>query len=426
MGDGDEDEPEPTNLSPEAIIAEFVNQMLANKTATEMRNMTAGYFITMKLLNKEGKWSDPLLSAIREELLLSTLCVGDFESLMREMMDNASKNPAIHEYLVEVCKRVRQSGCEQECLNTIIKESPRYIPEFLAYSMHLQNLTSAMRRNHKVASAVRRIWQAARPGFWGILRKGISGCVAIKYYSVKIAVEKMFDCLTNQQMDPGFCSSSLPLNIMEASILDTFCGRADNAYAGTILAKHGPGRDAHGGPSRITVDGNGMELGMPLAQAWADLYQSWNLAICLQNCSLHYISKLLIPVVSGYQDTAAVRARLDRGEILPSKAKEYVHRRALALYVKLHFAVFREANDPRVYHWKAGALARLFGKINAKHAKNYARKVENLGLPVSVYSRIWSCTIFCVVCVTRALGLCVKALGLCVKALGLCVKALSL
>merc|ERR1712098_146640 len=153
-----------------------------------MRNMTAGYFITMKLLNAEGKWSDPLLSEIREELLPSTLCVGDFESLMREMMDNASKNPAVHEYLVEVYKRVRQSGCEQECLNTIIKESPRYIPEFLAYSMHLQNLTSAMRRDHKVSSAVRRIWQAARPGFWGILKKGI--CITIKYYSVKFPVEK--------------------------------------------------------------------------------------------------------------------------------------------------------------------------------------------------------------------------------------------
>jgi len=141
---------------------------------------------------------------------------------------------------------------------------------------------------------------------------------------------------------------------------------------------------------------------MPLAQSWADNYQAWNLAFMSQFGCLTSLSKLLIPAVSGYHDTDAVRARVDMGEIVPSKAKEYIYLRSLALYTHLHFQIFMEENDPRwnpwdfcsgTSPWISETVTRLFGKINAKHVERYDRKVEKLGHSTSpsVYNQMWRC-----------------------------------
>merc|ERR1711964_133813 len=116
----------------------------------QLRDMTAGYYITMKLLNKDGKWADPLFEEIREELLPATVSVSDFERLMQDMMVNASRSPNVHEFLAELDKRIRIPGPEKEWFDMVFEESPKSIPEFLAYSMYLERLVSAMRRNHKV------------------------------------------------------------------------------------------------------------------------------------------------------------------------------------------------------------------------------------------------------------------------------------
>merc|ERR1711964_244168 len=112
----------------------------------------------MKLLDKDGKWTDPLLEEIREDLLPSTLSVSAYERLMEDMMVNTSRNPIVHEFLAELDKKVQEPGPEQDWFKTIIEGSPKCIPEFLAYSMYLERLTRAMRRNYKVVIACTQIW----------------------------------------------------------------------------------------------------------------------------------------------------------------------------------------------------------------------------------------------------------------------------
>merc|ERR1711964_140300 len=353
----------------------------------QLRDMTAGYYITMKLLNKDGKWADPLFEEIREELLPATVSVSDFERLMQDMMVNASRSPNVHEFLAELDKRIRIPGPEKEWFDMVFEESPKSIPEFLAYSMYLERLVSAMRRNHKVMVACTRIWKAERPNPWQTMRKTGWFCTA-KLYSVEVNLNRFVESLSKGKLDPDSLSVGLPFNILEAVIYDIYYGYNENASAGKILAKHKPGSNAHGGPARITEDSNGVEFGMPLAQAWVDNYQGWNLAFVSQYNEHFIIAKLLIPVVSGYQDSEAVKSRVDNGETVPSNAKQYIYTRTLALYTHIHFEVFVEENDRRVNPpWKSEVVTRLFGQINAKRADKYDREVEQLGQPAWLYCR---------------------------------------
>lgn len=80
----------------------------------------------------------------------------------------------------------------------------------------------------------------------------------------------------------------------------------------------------------------------------------------------YFMTKLLIPQVSGYQDTP----------------EEYLYNRALALYTHVYFTVFSRIENEELgkerIQWNDTDLTLLWGKVNKESSRKYVNAVVGM------------------------------------------------
>jgi len=348
--------------SPEGMVASVVKATLANKTDADAQAMMKSHFMQLKLLDADGNWAHPKLAAIGDQLM-PKVTVADLEGLIDEMAKNAADNPYLHDFL-----KTAQGKEFKELYRNVRASGDDVLPGVAAYAMVLQNITVAQRDDFEVLAACHEVWSKAREDLDSSKHFGMFE--RVKLASVEKPIRMIIDAHESGEVDPKMFRLLLPLNIMEAVAVDAVNGRWGNAKTGWVLATHPPGsstNDATGaGPAQFGEDGKGIELNMPLAKEWADLYSAWNLGFVSHYSYFPYVfAKLLIPEVNDYEDTPA----------------EYIYDRAMALYTHLNFSLFGRAYGPisvDSFDWSSEKLTRLFGEVNAKSAADYEAKVDEL------------------------------------------------
>ena len=149
----------------------------------------------------------------------------------------------------------------------------------------------------------------------------------------------------------------LVLNVIEAVVTDRAHGNHDNALAGVALAINPP--------KSVSIVGNNAAIEYELSQEWASLYETWNLAfitVNMDNLQLLY-PKLLIP------------------QVMNAPKNEYLFNRALALWTSINFYLFGKAvHKPDMDLPGKVELAKLWGPINLKYAKELVKKENNRDL----------------------------------------------
>ena len=125
----------------------------------------------------------------------------------------------------------------------------------------------------------------------------------LKHYSVKASIDKFRKVHTDGAVPADLLSILLPLNIAEASLLERAYGKKGNASAGYTLMTNATGPQRYdpktgAGPAKFRDDKKAIEIHMPFAENWANLYGSWNEGfIANLRAYLYHIPKLQIPTV---------------------------------------------------------------------------------------------------------------------------------
>ena len=206
--------------------------------------------------------------------------------------------------------------------------------------MVLDRLTSAMRADYKVLEACSQVWseQLDRLQFikYNLLntflkKSSIPLFNLAKTFSVQPVVDDIVSCLRSGQVPPTFGRVMLPVNILEAKLLDFLEGNFANVGVALILAKQKPQKEENhcsgAGPTLLSVDGQAIQFNLALPLKWADLYQTWNMAFVTNyNSWPYFLTKLLIPSVSGYQ----------------ANPSEYLYNRVLALITHINWVLLGE------------------------------------------------------------------------------------
>ncbi|RZI45338.1 hypothetical protein [Candidatus Finniella inopinata] len=340
--------------SPESYVAWTIKQNLDSLNDQAAYNLVKDHFIQLKLLNFDGKWAAPQLEAIGDELLPRGISTADFNNMVDLMATNAEKNPYLHQFMLEANK-----ADLTEFYDKVKRDGPKVFPELIAYAMTLNALTKSMRDDVTVLKATMQVWGKASASI-NIFNTG-GFMYWVKYQSVKSPLKKAIQAIETGKVDPDYCRNYLPLNILEATLIDWLMGNNGNAKAGWVLANSRPGGPENkvigSGPASLSPDGQAVLLHMPFPKEWADLYSVWNLGFVSHLEDFPYwMVKLLIPQVSGYQ----------------SVPEEYMHNRVLALYSQLQFELFRRSEgDTVIADWKHENLTKCFNDSNAKSAKQY-------------------------------------------------------
>lgn len=129
----------------------------------------------------------------------------------------------------------------------------------------------------------------------------------VKLHSVELPIKKIVEFHNGKKLDPKFLRGFLSLNIDEAIIADRVTKHYDNAAAGWPLAIHQAGDPENprtgAGSATFSPDRKKIEIRYDLPKQWNDLYQVWNMAFTTQIPTYPlWISKLVIPQMSGYKD----------------------------------------------------------------------------------------------------------------------------
>ena len=187
----------------------------------------------------------------------------------------------------------------------------------------------------------------------------------VKMYSVKWWMNKVSDVFENKGgLNPNAISIVLQGNILEAMTLDGVMQNFDNAMAGWALTRNSI-RDV--GPDAITrsKDEKLFLIDMPKTNEWVSLYSTWNMAFCSQflTCPI-LIQKLMIPSVLGF-----------------SQPNEYMHRRAVALYLSVRYLTRRmekiNPSNDKTCTWSLTSLTKEWGKFNREAATDYKKNLGN-------------------------------------------------
>lgn len=341
-------------LTPEKRIAKYFKAQLKPLQDREVLPLIKMHYLNFKLMNSQGEWSSPQINVFSEKLL-SPANVQSLEDLIDTMAENAEKNSYLHEVLLK--------GIERDSLEFYekVQYSRPYIPYLATYALALNRITSVARENVQALRVFFHAWEDARQSISIIKTFGF--LIYIKYLSVRKPLMQMMESLENSKCKESITSFFVPLNILEASLVDFSAGHYKNAKTGRILALSWP-KDTRN-PITITDDKNGLRSHFPHPKEWADLYGVWNLGFLSQypGFALGAI-KLLIPQVSGYQDSP----------------EEYLYNRAIALYAYLNLLVHSHhstASFPKI-NWQTRDITELFGFVNEQSTKHYAQLVKAL------------------------------------------------
>lgn len=341
-------------------ITAVLDEAAAGMSPAELRARLVSKYTTLGLLDASGQWTVPELAPHAEALLPSTLEPGALRAFVAQMGEAASKNAYLMKFL-DAASRTSFPGLERK-LRT---QGAEDLPDVLAHAQLLERLTHVLASDYRVSEACRAHWKTfeSNPAFW----KELNVFERVKLASVNLGIDKYNEIHRTGVVDPKTLDGVLPLNIMEAWTVDQYWaatgpeearkGHADNAYAGWVLATHGPNEL---GPATLSPDGKMVELHPKATREWDDLYATWNMAFVFSvSGDLKYLTKLVIPEVNDYAD----------------KPGEYINKRALALHLTMINNAMEGLSGGREYRsWADPSVGALWGKVNAESAKAYAAR----------------------------------------------------
>ncbi len=329
--------------------------------AASIRASMLARYRALQLLDEDGGWRVPELAPYAD-VLLPTLGPAELRGFVDAMAHAAAKNGDLMDFLAAASRhefprlaaKVRAEGAE-------------VLPDVLVYTQVLDRLTKVLGDDYEVSQACREHWKQfeAHPDFG----KGLNVFQRVKLASVDAGIDKYNENHRTGALDPNTLAGILPLNIVEAELVDRYhaafgpketeLGHRANAFAGHVLATHGPGAE---GPATFSPDGKMVELHHPLTKRWDDLYATWNMGFVASVAGdfVYYLAKLVCPEVNDYAD----------------RPGEYINRRAIALKLRMtDLALQGIAGPPREIDWLDPELANLWGQVNAQSARRYAADV---------------------------------------------------
>ncbi|MBF0207236.1 MAG: hypothetical protein HQK53_10145 [Oligoflexia bacterium] len=339
-------------------IAEIFKASIREWRPIEFKELLAQQYVRLHLMDKQQRWRSDALARISESLLPSNINAAMIDVFVDRVVSNVESNP----YLVNFLMQAQQLPCKKIRRN--ISEEGRYVlPRMVAFALVVDTLTRAELDHPDVLEAVVTLFEQARNeeniGFTDL---GLF--VSIKLRLIESPIKEMIRFRREGKVDPDFAKYYLPLNVLEAMLADCYLGNTDNAASAWPLVMNGP---STAGPASFSTNMRAVQLRMPQAKNWNDLYGVWNLAFTSQFDTAPFLMLiLLVPEVSGYQE----------------HPEEYLTRRALALYTYLHYSILgtvelerRGLTSP---DWSLDQeLVCLWGKMNVESAKDYNLRLKH-------------------------------------------------
>jgi hypothetical protein len=270
-----------------------------------------------------------------------------------------NRHPAIYEF---TC-RLNQSGLIAKDNVDLVQ-----IKRTLHHSYALNKIIRNMIDDPKFMTAVydhllaRRkefgISEALIPSFFDIYRVSGDLFTPVKALSID-AVFVDYDKIRNgtSEVETKSRARSLSINILEATLTDSFKGNVDNAMAGIAMIMNPA-------PS-VYLKGAQRSIGYAFNQEWTSLYETWNLSFItghLPNLHILY-PKLIIP------------------EVIDANPEDYVFNRVLALGLSANFTILAQAQGkPTVTLPQAAAITKIWGTVNETYATAYVARYNQKNL----------------------------------------------
>jgi hypothetical protein len=266
-----------------------------------------------------------------------------------------TKQPEIHDFIATALK--------ENLIPPPDAEGHRQIVRSLNHMVILDAVTKAMADDPKVMEKVRdhilnkRKQMGIRSDLVGsfvdIYKAEDDLFGPVKAKSVDVGIDMMLGFRKHGHVDRSesrkLCTV-LGVNIAEAVAADLWWGFPRNAGAGAELDLHPA--------SKVWVSGDNRTVNFNHSQAWASLYESWNMAF-VTNCSnpQFFFPKLLIP------------------QVIDAKPEEYIFNRAIALWLAVNFHLFNRIEKKPLLHLPHNEeIARRWGEINLDYGKKLGRE----------------------------------------------------
>lgn len=353
-----------------AALAAAVKNGLSRRGATAVQHQMDKFYRILRLRDDHGEWATPQIAAMSDKLFPANLSLTDINRFIDEIKRVNDQNA----YLMDFAGALPIRNLERAIVS-LQRSAASVIPEIIGFAMVLQNLTASFHNDIEWVAAMVGHWEHEAQRAGSHYQQGL--LFRLKLASVYSPIRKSHRFVRLGRVPGNFCNFHLPSNIIQAAAYDFFNGQKANAAAGYVLSKHCPGNKANpqtgAGPVHLSHDGKLIESGLPLAEKWADLYQSWNLAFGAQFTSFPlYLCKLVIPQVAAYHHAP----------------QRYVWDRTNALMTYLYFSRFAAYDKSRgnmeesVFYkneWSAFAsdsLRRLWGEVNKNSAADYRTHVK--------------------------------------------------
>ena len=351
------------NSTSVGVVALAVKSAINDWTIPSGRALMQHHLVQFRLMDESGAWQAPQLSAISERLWPSNIDLAAADAFVDQVAAAAADNPYLLNFLDQAVKLNFPNLSAK-----FASEGKTVIPDVIAYGIVLQQLTKAMYDDWTLIPVLEGIWKRARKD------DDVSQYMELFDFAKLTTVEDPINHFVSYHQSgvvPGsFLHTILPVNILEAIMVDIHEGHTDNARAGWYLMINRPGSPTcniatEACPTDWAPNHKGIELGMPLPRQWAELYAVWNLSFVTRYGHFPYVfCKLLIPQVNNFKDSP----------------KEYIYNRALALYAHLNYAYIGRADDAKAgkkeIEWRDESLTRLFGKVNLQSGRNYQDTLE--------------------------------------------------
>lgn len=360
--------------SPAEKIAAIVKSKIAEVTDDQMLNLMKKQFVQMRLMDESGNWAAPELKAHSNELLPVRVYRSEILNFIDDVASTANKNDYLRGFL-ESAKNTKFKTLQMN----VDLQGHIVFPVAVAYAMDLERLTKVLRNDWTALRACSRVWEAARKKEHLIIemikqipKEGVAVTTfdIAKLFSVQMPIDSILTYQEEGKVPADFLKVMLPVNIGEAIGIDMKDKFFANAAAGAVLAANPPGGKSNSltgeGPAQWSSDGNAIRVNMPLAEQWANLYSTWNLAFVSNIASGPFVmSKLLIPQVANHYGNSS----------------EYIYNRAIALLAHLHYALLGRLDHGTQLStnidWRDSELTEAWGAYNLKAATSYQVDVNN-------------------------------------------------
>ena len=344
-------------------IAAALKATVLELDSADVARLMEQQFSKLRLLEGTGQWSCEAVRQIADSLFARKIDGPAIAAHVDDIVRYALRNPVLVQFLQAVPR------CPAKDLRRKVQEEgATVLPQVLAYSLVLEQLSQAMYDDWHVIADCMQVWKRARRA--AQIRRHMTPFDHAKLASVEHAINRVLEFHASGAVPIDFARLLLPLNIVEACLEDVRLGYRANAACGWALARHRPGlsRDdstTGAGPTRWSADRKAVTFSMAFPKQWADLYSTWNLAFVSHYPEFPFVMvKLLIPFVANYQQ----------------HPEEYIYRRALALWAHLHHLYLGRADQARTgteaIVWNDVALTKLWGRVNREASAKYAATVR--------------------------------------------------